>query len=207
MMLRKRLGATYLRTIMALVLSAASLAGCAVGPGAGTGPSEECLAAAVIRPTGTVTSAMDPGPPFWATAATATTRLAIEASTIVERYCAGTEHDLWVSLVLEDPRETVAEGVLFLNVVENNPERDYPQAAHRLFSNASGTPQIFGKVFSGAALRGGRETTVSVVFRGDAPPGDYAIVFQAFAGRETDPNRVDVAKRVGLAAVPFTVVR
>lgn len=131
----------------------------------------------------------------------------IVESDIGSAYRAGTEHTLNFTFLLEDPAATVDRGVLFLNVVEIDAARNYPQAAHKIFEHADDEPRIFRVPFDGTVLREGLRTTVQVRLRSDAPKGDYALVFQAFRGEQTNPNRVRVADRVAMKAFNFTVLK
>lgn len=126
---------------------------------------------------------------------------------IQDTYRAGGAYEIDLSIRLVDPAGSVERGVLFLNVVENDASRNYPQAAHRIFESATETVEIFRIPFDGEALRAGLETTVQVQVRPDAPVGSYSIVFQLFEGEQTDPNRVQIENRVAIRSFPFELVR
>lgn len=97
------------------------------------------------------------------------------------------------------------EGVLFLNVVERDPARTYPQAAHRIFADAAESPKVFRVVQDAPALAEGLSTTLRFRLRANAPPGPYALVVQLYRGRQTNPNRVRVEDRVLLQGFNFEV--
>ncbi|MEX2542434.1 MAG: hypothetical protein WD314_11525 [Trueperaceae bacterium] len=107
---------------------------------------------------------------------------------------------------LDDPGLRFDRGVLFLNIVENSRERNYPQAAHRVFSGASEEPAIFRRVFDASELSEGLETVLRFQTRGRAPPGEYVLVVQLFGGDQTDPHRVRAEDKLGHASFPFRIV-
>lgn len=135
----------------------------------------------------------------------------IVESNAPETYAQGSEHELWVRVRLVDPMETVDEGVLFLNVVENDEAGRHPQAMHLVFASArepdgADSPPIFLVPLSGEVLRVGVETTIVVRLRARAPLGSYSMVIQLFEGTETHPHRVVVENRVAMRSLQFDVV-
>ena len=109
------------------------------------------------------------------------------------------------SLVLNDPEATVSEGVLFLNIVERDAARNWPQAAHLIFASAQERESVFRVPFSGETLRAGLKTSLEFKLRDRAKPGDYALVIQLYRGNETDPGRVRVADRIAMQSFDFSV--
>lgn len=141
-----------------------------------------------------------------ATAQPADLELAVE-SNIQEAYLAGEAYEIDFSIRLVDPDALVERAVLFLNVVENDPARNYPQAAHLIFESAEETVEIFRIPFDGETLREGLETSIRIRFRLNVPEGAYSIVFQAFEGEQTNPNQVRIEDRVAIRSFPFTLER
>ena len=129
------------------------------------------------------------------------------SSNIQDRYRAGTEHELNVRLALVDPAETVVQGVLFLNVVENDESGSFPQAMHKVFASAETDEDVFRVPLEAARLRSGVEAMVRVRLRDQAPAGTYSIVIQLFEGNVTDPHAVRIDDRVAMTAWTFQVVR
>ena len=131
---------------------------------------------------------------------------------LAEAYAQGAEHVLWIRIELIDPRETVDQGVLFLNVVENDEDGRFPQAMHLVFASADELHEGESRVdrfltpLDGETLRAGVEARVRVRLRSRAPVGSYAIVFQLFEGDETNPHRVQVENRVAMWSHSFEVV-
>lgn len=111
-----------------------------------------------------------------------------------------------VRIEVRYPAPAAFEGVLFLNVVERDPARNWPQAAHRIFAAAAESPQVFRVVQGAQALAEGLSTTLEFRLRANAPPGPYALVIQLYRGRQTNPNRVRVEDRVLLKGFDFEVV-
>lgn len=108
-------------------------------------------------------------------------------------------------ITLNDDAATVGEGVLFLNIVERDAARNWPQAAHLIFATAREEKSVFRIVYSGEKLRDGLATSLSFKLRDRAKPGDYALVIQLYRGAETNPNRVRVADRVAMQGFDFSV--
>jgi len=102
--------------------------------------------------------------------------------------------------------EVVPVAVAFLNVVERDAARRFPQAAHKLFSSAESQNQVFQVAKPGEVWQRGVETILRARLRFDAPPGDYAIVIQLFRGSNTNPHRVRVEDRLGLQAFNVTII-
>ena len=100
----------------------------------------------------------------------------------------------------------LADGVIFLNVVERDAARKWPQAAHRIFAAASEDPPVFRRVYDGAALQSGLNTTLRFRLRERAPLGDYALVVQLYRGDETNPNAVRPEDRVLMRGFDFAIV-
>lgn len=126
-------------------------------------------------------------------------------TTLRPSYAPGESDSVEITVVLEDPELAVEGGVLFLNIVENNAERNWPQAMHRLFAAGSESNGIFQRYFTGDELRAGLQTTLSFTLRQDAPQLRYALVVQLFRGRNTNPHRVRERDRIALRAVGFRI--
>ena len=125
---------------------------------------------------------------------------------IQPEYRQGEEGSIDFVITLNDPGETVSEGVLFLNIVERDAARNWPQAAHLIFASASEAESVFKVPYSGQALRVGVGTRLNFKLRDRAKTSDYALVIQIFQGAETNPNRVRVADRIALQSFDFSVV-
>ena len=80
-------------------------------------------------------------------------------------YQQGQADNLELTIVLNDPDEIVGEGVLFLNSVERDAAKKFPQAAHKIFATAAESPSIFRIPYQGAALRAGFTTTLTFRLR------------------------------------------
>ncbi len=102
--------------------------------------------------------------------------------------------------------EAVPVAVAFLNVVERDSARGYPQAAHRLFRSAESQNRVFQVAKSGEVWQLGVETILRARLRDDAPPGEYALVVQLFRGSNTNPHRVRSEDRLGIQAFNVTIV-
>lgn len=126
-------------------------------------------------------------------------------TTLQSSYRPGESDTVEITVTLNDPELQVDGGVLFLNIVEVDPDRNWPQAMHRLFSSGSESNTIFQTPLDGDALRAGLSTSYSFTFRHNAPQANYALVVQLFRGRNTNPNRVRVEDRIALRAVNFRV--
>ena len=118
-------------------------------------------------------------------------------------YAPGDSASGTITIEMDDPEFTVRRAVAFLNVVEAEPP--YAQAVSTIASSGSAQPEIFNVVHEHAALEAGITTTVTFQLRPDAPPGDYSVVIQLFAGTNTDPNNVNVNDRFALRAFPLTI--
>lgn len=129
------------------------------------------------------------------------------AGDVAPVYHPGEKAAVALRLVAEDGAALPDEAVLFLNVVIPDPERGWPQMAHRLFATAelAGDGDMFGEVLDAAALREGRSAVLHVRFKEHAPPGDYEVVLQLFRGPNTNPHRVRVEDRVAIRSFPFRV--
>ena len=125
-------------------------------------------------------------------------------TTLASSYPQGAEDAVTITVKLDDP-VGLEQGVLFLNIVERDPARTYPQAGHKLLTSGGETPKIFRKVYAADVLQKGLRTTLEFRVRSDAEPGDYSLVVQLFEGETTNPGRVRLENRVGLAAFDFTV--
>lgn len=121
-------------------------------------------------------------------------------------YRPGDEIEVTLSLRLVTP-EVVTLAVAFLNVVERDAARRFPQAAHKLFYSAESQEPLFQIAKPGEVWQRGVETVVRARLRADAPPGEYALVIQLFRGSNTNPHRVRVEDRVGLQAFNVTIKR
>jgi hypothetical protein len=128
-------------------------------------------------------------------------------TTLQSSYRPGGSDTVEITVTLNDPELQVDGGVLFLNIVEVDPDRSWPQAMHRLFSSGSESNTIFQRFLDGDTLREGLSTSYTFTFRQNAPLGNYALVVQLFRGRNTNPNRVRVEDRIALRAVSFRVER
>jgi hypothetical protein len=110
-----------------------------------------------------------------------------------------------ISVQLIDPENVITEAVLFLNVVEIDEAKKYPQAAHLIFADASSPNDITKKVYTGDELRVGLATTVTFVIKDNAKPANYSLALQLFNGTNTDPNRVKVEERIDMKNFKFTI--
>mgnify|MGYP000008368532 CR=1 FL=1 len=119
-------------------------------------------------------------------------------------YTQGQQADVKFDIFLNDTAD-LEQAVLFLNIVERDPAGKYPQAAHKIFATAKEVPSVFRKVYTGAALSKGVETTLSFQLRDGAKVGDYSLVVQLFEGDETNPNRVKVENRLALKGFDFSI--
>jgi hypothetical protein len=102
--------------------------------------------------------------------------------------------------------EVVPVAVAFLNVVERDTARGYPQMAHRIFRSAESQNQVFQLAKPGEVWQRGVETALRARLRDDAPPGEYALVVQLFRGSNTNPHRVRSEDRLGIRAFNFSVI-
>lgn len=127
-------------------------------------------------------------------------------SDIPEELVAGGSGVLNLEIVLDDPEGVVDEAVLFLNIVVNNRERNWPQAGHLVFSGAAEDPAVFRRVLSGEELRAGVSTALSYEVRPGAPLDDYALVLQVFDGSQTNPHRVRAQDKLGQVGFSFRLV-
>ena len=120
-------------------------------------------------------------------------------------YVQGRAGSVTLSMRLKDPDSTVSDGVLFLNVVERDEARGWPQVAHRIFALARETPKVFRLPYTGKELRRGVETRLEFQLRSRAKPADYALVVQLYEGTSTNPNRVEPENRLGMTGFNFTI--
>jgi hypothetical protein len=120
-------------------------------------------------------------------------------------YAPGAVGEVPIALHFDDVAALPVSGVVFLNVVEDDPARDWPQAAHRIFASASEDPPVFRQVLSAEALRAGLTTTVRFRLRANAPPGRYHLVIQVYRGPVTDPGRVRAEDRVFMRGFAFDI--
>lgn len=118
-------------------------------------------------------------------------------------YRPGEAGEVAISFAFAAPE--LERGVLFLNVVERDAARTYPQAAHLIFASASETPGIFRRVYSAEQLAAGLATTLSFRLRDNAKPGDYALVLQLYQGSVSHPNRVRPEDRLVLKSFNFSI--
>ncbi len=121
-------------------------------------------------------------------------------------YQPGDRGEITVHLVYDDPSLPLEAGVVFLNVVERDPERTWPQAAHKVFASAHETPRVFRLVQDAAALKAGVGATLSFRLRDNARPGPYSLVVQLYRGVTTDPNRVRAEDRLLMKGFDFEIV-
>lgn len=105
-----------------------------------------------------------------------------------------------------DDAATVSEGVLFLNIVERDAARGWPQAAHLIFAAAREEKSVFRVLYTGRELQKGVAAGLKFTLRDRAKPGDYALVIQLYRGTETNPNRVRAADRIAMRGFDFSVV-
>jgi hypothetical protein len=120
-------------------------------------------------------------------------------------YAPGAVGEVPITLQFDDAVALPESGVVFLNVVEDDAARDWPQAAHRIFASASEDPPVFRRVLSAEALRAGLATTVRFRLRATAPPGRYHLVIQVYRGPVTDPGRVRAEDRVFMRGFAFDI--
>ena len=103
-----------------------------------------------------------------------------------------------------DPEHHLSEAVVFLNVVEHDEAKRYPQASYRLFSSAEEETETLQRVLSGDALREGVSIRLNYQLRDNVKPATYSVVIQVFNGNNVNPNRVSIKQR--LAMKPFVFV-
>jgi len=128
------------------------------------------------------------------------------SSTMATEYQQGESASVTFTITLDDPDGVIDQGVLFLNVVENSPEKNYPQAAHLIFAAVAEEPPLFRRVLSGVELQAGQSTTLNFRLRDGARTGRYVAVVQLFRGPDTSPWRVRAENRVGLVGFSFTLL-
>ena len=126
-------------------------------------------------------------------------------TTLEQSYRQGQEGAI-TFIISAETLDTAFEGVLFLNVVELDEARNWPQAAHKIFAAAKEAPTVFRVVRSGAELKGGLETELQFRLRERAKPGDYALVIQLYQGSVTDPNRVRGTDRIAMRGFNFRIL-
>jgi hypothetical protein len=127
------------------------------------------------------------------------------SATMNDVYKQGDTATVNISAQLVDPENKIKEGVLFLNVVEIDEAKKYPQAAHLIFADASSPNDITKKVYTGDELRAGLATTVTFVLKDNAKPATYSLALQLFNGTNTDPHRVRVEDRIDLRNFKFAI--
>ncbi|MCA9835350.1 MAG: hypothetical protein KC422_00480 [Trueperaceae bacterium] len=125
------------------------------------------------------------------------------AASVAPSYKQGDAGQMNISLKLLSEEVSFTEAVVFLNIVEDAP--NYPQAAHKIFANASETPKIFQVLYTADDLRQGLATSLGFEFKDSAKPGKYILVIQTFAGATTDPHNVKFENRVGISSFPFEI--
>jgi hypothetical protein len=125
--------------------------------------------------------------------------------TMNEVYKQGDSATIDISAQLIDPENVITEAVLFLNVVEVDEAKKYPQAGHLIFADASSPNDITKKVFTGDELRTGLSTTVTFLIKDNAKPANYSLALQLFKGTNTDPNRVQGEDRIDMRNFRFTI--
>lgn len=127
----------------------------------------------------------------------------LELSGLQEAYRPGDTVRGSISLRMVDPDRTVGRAVAFLNVVEAR--EPWPQAGHLIVAEGEITPEIFQTVYDRSAWIEGIEAEATLKLRDDAPAGSYHVVFQIFAGTNTDPHDVDPAARLALQSFPIEI--
>ncbi len=120
-------------------------------------------------------------------------------------YKQGDSATIDISARLIDPENTITEAVLFLNVVEVDEAKKYPQAGHLIFADATSPNDITKKVITGDELRAGLATTVTFLIKDNAKPADYSLALQLFNGTNIDPNRVRVEERIDIKNFRFVI--
>jgi hypothetical protein len=120
-------------------------------------------------------------------------------------YVQGASGSVSIAVQLTDASLNLSQAVVFLNIVENNPAKNYPQAGHLIFAAAAEEPQIFRLVWNRDALLNGLATSLSFSLKDNARPGDYSLVIQVFRGTNTNPNGVRVEDRIALKSFAFRV--
>ncbi len=127
------------------------------------------------------------------------------SATMNEVYKQGDTATVDISARLIDPENTITEAVLFLNVVEVDEAKKFPQAGHLIFADASSPNDITKKVFLGEQLKEGLSTTVTFLIKEDAKPANYSLALQLFNGNSTDPNKVKFEDRIDIKSFRFTI--
>lgn len=128
----------------------------------------------------------------------------VEAN-IKPTYQQGDADEITITLRAVDPSGQFREGVAFLNVVENSRERNWPQAAHKIFAWANEDSRIFQLPLSREAWQEGQHTTLSFRLKRNARPGDYVLVLRLFNGPNTNPHTVQTTDLLGHADFRFSI--
>jgi len=118
-------------------------------------------------------------------------------------YKQGDSASVFVFVKLLNPELEFDKAVVFLNVVEIDKARKYPQAAHKIFASASIDHNIFKTVYSKKQLESGVAANINYSFKNGAKPAKYAIVIQVFEGTNTDPHRLRGKHRLAMKAHNF----
>lgn len=124
-------------------------------------------------------------------------------SSLAPSYVQGSSDTVSISLKLAELVEGLDQAVVFLNVVENQP--NYPQAAHKIFASAAEEPPVFQVVQSAESLLTGVATNLSFQLKDNATVGKYSLVIQVFQGSNTDPHRVNGEERVAIQGFNFEI--
>ncbi|NOK79058.1 MAG: hypothetical protein GFH24_608434n15 [Chloroflexi bacterium AL-N5] len=127
------------------------------------------------------------------------------ASNLAASYEPGASGTVSISVQLLNPDLDFSQAVVFLNIVEIDERRTYPQVMHQLFSAADAAPDIFKTVYSKEQLLNGVSTNLVFFLRDNAKPGSYSMAIQVFSGNNTDPNRVRVQDRLGIQNFGFSI--
>jgi len=121
-------------------------------------------------------------------------------------YKQGDSASVFIFVKLQNVDLQIDKAVIFLNVVEIDKARKYPQAAHKIFATASIDNNIFKTVYSKEQLLGGVAANINYSFKNGAKLAKYAIVIQVFEGTNTDPHRLAGKHRLAIKAHNFDLI-
>jgi hypothetical protein len=111
-----------------------------------------------------------------------------------------------ISIQLEDPDKTVAEAVVFLNVLRYlSGNSGAYESGFGNFEGLTISNNIFGVPLSGDALRQGLNSTIEYRVKENATVGTYNINIQVLRGSETNPTKVNIDNRIGIFNATFDV--
>ena len=132
----------------------------------------------------------------------------IQFDNALSEYRQGETTKMGISVKLIDESLDFENAVIFLNVVEIDAAKKYPQAAYKVFAaaKAENDIDIFKKVYTKEELLAGLASTISFTFKNNAAPLKYALVIQIFEGKNTNPHRLAGKHRIGFKAHSFNIL-